>query len=250
VRRIQPRRIHLLLTAVAVAALAGCSKADAPPTDSAAAAAAQNAQQTIAPAVGSGAAGRAAMPGALVKPIDDYTGDELYELVRRLTFTGGQTRQRGCKNDPGCGSTKRTTVAVAAVATQDSIGPTTMPQYGVVYVRAINTGDAEEARYSMVPNANRYEYYLIITNDTSGKAMQWRLEQLDTTPGARRHSSAGTGRFVGCNHPWKPGARADFKTCANSASANDSIVRLGLALQGAIDDPMWTECGMGCCEAR
>ena len=189
------------------------------------------------------------MPGTLTKSIDAYTGDEFYDLVKKLSFSGGQDRQRNCKNDQGCGGaspTKHTNVRVDAVTTQDSIDASSAGQYGTVYVRALNKGGAPEARYGMLPGS-KYEYYMIITADSTGRGMRWRLEQLDTTPKARAHSSFGTGAFVPCNHKWAAGARADFKTCANAASAHDSVIRLGLALQAGGGDPIWAECAMGCC---
>ena len=235
-------RFHRRCTSVALALVAvGCSKGDAPPADSARALAS-------APASKSPSAPRV-LPGELTKPIESYTGDELYEFVSKLQFTGGVERERKCKNDPACGNAKapkRTKVAVDAVATQDSISPATTPRYGVVYIRALNKGDAEEARYSMKPGSN-LEYYLLVLPGAA-QTMKWQLEQLDTTPASRRHASIGTGPFTGCiGHPWAAGAKADFKTCANAAVRRDSVVKLGLALQGGADDPMWAACASGCC---
>ena len=218
-----------------VVVFAACSK-DAPSADSAAALA-------RAPAAAK------AMPGALTKPIDAYSGDEFYAFVQKLDFSGGQTRERNCKNNPACDGptpSKHTTVQVDAVTTQDSIAPSTVPQNGVVYVRALNKGDAEEARYGMLPGSN-IAYYLIVTADAAKKAMQWRLEMLDNTPNARRHASVGSGQFVGCAHKWTAGAKADFKTCANAASGRDSVLHLGLTLQGVTGVPIWAACADGCC---
>lgn len=254
-------RIRVVTALLVVVA---CSKGETPRADSAAAT-----PQRLAAVP----AAAKAFPGALTKPIDAYTGDELYDFVKKLSYGGGHERQRNCKNDQGCGGarpTKHTTVQVDAVVTQDSIAASNVPQYGVVYIRALNKGAAEEARYGMLPG-NKFEYYVIITRD-SANAMQWSLEQLDTTPNARRHSQIGSGVFQGCNHAWTAGARADFKTCANAAAARDSVVtigsrggfgrlsmgvgvsnnatftvRMGLALQGGGDDPMWAACAMGCC---
>ena len=234
-------RFHRRCTSVAFALVAvGCSKGDAPPADSAKALAS-------APASKSPSAPRV-LPGELTKPIESYTGDEFYEFVRKLQFTGGVERERQCKNDPACGNAKapkRTKVAVDAVATQDSISPATTPKYGVVYIRAINKGDAEEARYSMIPGLN-LEYYVLVLPGAA-QTMTWQLEQLDTTPTSRRHSSIGTGPFLGCNHAWVSGAKADFKTCTNAAVGHDSVVKLGLVLQGGVTDPLWATCAAGCC---
>ena len=68
----------------------------------------------------------------------------------------------------------------------------------------------------------------------------------ETTP-PRRHTQVGVGRINGCGHPWTPGARADFKTCAD-AERSDTVVTLPLTLRAAVDAPMWIACDMGCCE--
>ena len=233
-------RFHRRCTGVALALVAvGCSKGDAPPADSPAKLAAGGAIPASAAKV---------MPGELTKPLASYTGDELYDFVRTLQFTGGVERERKCKNDPACGNPKapkRTKVLVDAVATQDSISAATTPQFGVVYIRAINKGDAEEARYSLKPGSN-LEYYVIVLPDSAG-GMTWQLEQLDTTPKSRRHIAAGIGVFQSCNHGWVAGAKADFKTCANAAAKHDSVVKFGLALQAADNDPIWATCSGGCC---
>ena len=189
------------------------------------------------------------MPGALTKPIDAYTGDEFRDFVTKLQFTGGVERERKCKNDPACEATKdpkRTKVFVDAVATQDSIAPATVPEFGVVYVRAVNKGNAEEALYGLKPGPN-LEYYTIILRDSAG-GMKWRLEMLDNK--ARQHSSTGSGQFQPCNHAWVAGAKADFKTCAAASAGHDSVRTLGLALQGATSAPMWAACAWGCCIAN
>ncbi len=233
--RFQRRRC----TCVAFAFVAlGCSKGDAPPTDSAM-------KVASTPAAATASAPRV-LPGALTKPVEAYTGDEFYDFVRKLQFSGGAERERKCKNDPGCAkptAPKRTKVLVDAVATQDSLSGSTTPKFGVVYIRAINKGDAEEARYSLKPGPN-LEYYMIVLPDAAG-GMKWQLQMLDTQ--SRQHAAAGTGQFLGCNHAWVAGAKADFKTCANAASSGKSVVKLGLALQGVDDDPMWASCAQGCC---
>ena len=186
-------------------------------------------------------------PGALAKRIDDYSGDELFELVRGLQFAGSHERQRRCTGSPDCdggAGARRTKVQVSAVATQDSLGPADVPAFGVIYARAINLGDATEARYGLRPGA-ALRYYMIVHRDSSG-ALRWRLEELAGTP-PRRHVQVGSGTFQGCGHEqqWTPGARADFKTC-EAAERGDTVVTLGLAMQIG-DDPLWTSCGAGCC---
>lgn len=234
------RRRHCVALAALVLA-AACSKSDKPPAvDTAAPAALRTAQPRGTPKV---------MPGALIKPIDQYSGDEFYDLVKKLTYTSKHDKQRNCKNSPGCGGSKKVSVVVEAVATQDSVGATNAPQYGVVYIKALNLGDAEEARYNIQPG-KKFEYYVIVTATPAG-AMQWQLEQLDTTPKARKITQVSSGVFEGCKHPWVAGAQANFKTCADTSTASmrGKTVRLGLKLQGD-DDPMWASCAEGCCIAK
>ena len=93
------------------------------------------------------------------------------------------------------------------------------------------------------------EYYLIVLpgNATNGT---WRLEELDTTPGARRHVSVGSGTFTPCNHPFRPGRvnRANFFNCADS-HMSDSVQRSGLRMFAPDKDPLWMNCAEGCCIA-
>ncbi len=185
-------------------------------------------------------------PGTLSKAIDSYTGDELYDFTKQLTYAGSHERNRECKNSSGCGGLKplkTTLVQVSAVATQDSLVESNVPEFGVVYTRAVNKGKEEEARYGMRPGT-QFRYYMIVLRDTAG-GMRWRLEELDTNV-PRRHTQIATGEFIPCGHPWKPGARADFKTC-QAAERQDTVVTMGLALQGIASDPMWVGCGSGCC---
>lgn len=240
------RTAHIRLGAAALLSLAACTKGDAPRKDTSAA---RGLAGAGVPAATSGAAARL-LPGALTKPLDSYTGEEFYAFVHGLTFTADSVKERKCKNDPSCVSSptpKKTKVGVAAVVGQDSLSAGTTPQFGVVYIRATNKGDAEEARYSLKPGKH-LEFYVVVLPDAGG-AMKYRLEQVDTRAGSRQHISIGTGPFVSCGHPWVAGAKADFKTCANSAVAHDSVVKFGLLLQGGDEDPMWVSCSTGCCTA-
>ena len=233
VNRLQLRCICAAL----IPLIAGCSKGDAPPRkDSVAALAGTPARAPVA-----------ALPGALTQALDSYSGEDFYKLVHSLTFTADSVKDRKCKNDPACDSSKpkKIKVGVAAVVSQDSLSGGTTPKFGVVYIRATNKGDAEEARYSMKAG-KQFEFYMVILPDAAG-GMTWRLEQLDTTVGARRHVAIGTGAFQGCGHAWAKGAYADFKTCASAAAVHDSVVKLGLLK--ALDDgsaPMWATCASGC----
>jgi hypothetical protein len=233
---------HSHLRAALLLMLAACSKGDAPRTG-----AARPLTGANAPAAASRSAARQ-LSGALTKPFDAYTGDEFYAFVKGLAFTADVVKDRKCKNDPACVSApnaKKIKVGVAAVVGQDSLSSGTTPQYGVVYIRATNKGDAEEARYSMKAGKH-LEFYLVVLPG-SGGTMQYRLEQLDTRSGSRQHMSIGTGPLTECPHTWTPGAKADFKTCASAAAAHDSVVKLDLHLQVSGDDPMWATCSTGCC---
>jgi hypothetical protein len=185
--------------------------------------------------------------GALTKPIDDYSGDEFYQFTRRLAFSGGRDRDRVCAGLQGCDGpnpSSRTLVRIDAVTAQDSLLPSNTPSNGVVAVRIVNRGALEEARYRLKPDTT-IEYYMIVT--AQGGQWRWRLEELTTTAGARRHASVGTGTLLGCNHPWTRGARADFKTCAEAADTGAAAQRT-IALRFALAGPVWMACGMGCCE--
>jgi hypothetical protein len=240
------RGLHIRRTGSATLALTlsllACGKADkAPPADSPTAG-----PPATARALAGGPRSARTYPGALTKPLDAYSGDEFYDLTRGLRYVGSHERQRKCRNAVGCDTpngTKRTLVQVSAVATQDSIGASDVPEFGVVYVRAINRGDAEEARYGMRPGRT-LRYYAIVQRDSSG-GMGWRLEELDTTP-PRRHTRIASGRINGCGHPWTAGARADFRSCTTPVR-QDTVVTLPLALQVALDDPLWLACDEGCC---
>jgi hypothetical protein len=241
VKRFQLRCAHVVVATLV--AFTACKKSDALPTDTT--------KPVAVSSLRAASRGRApgTMPGELTKPIDDYTGEEFFALVRKLSYSGAHERDRKCRKDPGCTGTKptrRVLVLVEAVATEDSLAAGTTPPFGVVYARAVNKGDAPEARYGMLPNANNVEYFVIVTKDSVG-TMRWRLEQVDTKTHA--HTKFDSGSFTGCNHQWTPGARADFKTCATAAAANDSVVKLGLALQQTDDAPIWISCSAGCCTA-
>jgi hypothetical protein len=187
-------------------------------------------------------------PGALTKSIDSYTGDEFYAFTTQLTYAGSHERERDCKNASGCGGakpTKKTRVQVSAVATQDSLAESNVPEFGVVYARAINKGADEEARYGFRADKN-IRYYMIVQRDSaSGGGLRWRLEELVTAP-PRRHTQVGSGTFHPCGHPWTPGARADFKTC-EAPERSDTVVTMDLLLQGYGGDPVWVACATGCC---
>jgi hypothetical protein len=232
----QRRRAHVALAAFL--ALGACSRGDVSRADSSTAA------RGAAPVPST-------MPGTLTKPLASYTGDEFYDFVQKLSFSGGQTRQRTCTGNPACSGPQPslyTMVQVDAVTTQDSLAVSNTPKYGVVYMRALNKGTAEEARYSMQPGAN-LQYYLVVTTDSTQKAMQWQLAMLDTTANARKLRTIGGGPFLGCDHAWTAGAKADFKTCALASVAHDSTLHLGLMLQGGGDAPIWVACSNGCCTA-
>jgi hypothetical protein len=189
--------------------------------------------------------GAPVFPGALVKPIGDYSGDEFFTFTRQLTYAGSHERDRACKNASGCTGPKpkKTRVQVSAVATQDSLAESNVPEFGVVYARAINKGAEEEARYGLQPGSN-VRYYVIVQRDTAG-GMRWQLEELDTNA-PRRHTQVATGAFHSCAHAWTPGARADFKTC-DAPERGDTVVTMGLLLQSSDRDPVWVGCAGGCC---
>ena len=206
------RHPHAIVALLLLAA--ACSKGDAPRADSSGTAATAGSGATA-----SGLRGTVKqLPGQLTKPLATYTGDELYAFVQGLAFTADTVKDRKCKKDPACSSgtkTKKIKVGVSAVVGQDSLSGGTTPQFGVVYIRAINQGDAEEARYNLTPG-KQFQYYVVVLPDSAG-TMKWQMEQLDTTPGARRHTSVGSGVFRPCPHTWTKGAGASFKSLGANA---------------------------------
>lgn len=238
------------VAALALAAIAACSSKERAP-DSARAATDSARPSAGAPASSLAATSASALPGQLTKPIDQYTGDEFFDFVQRLGWGGGAERDRQCKGNPACDGTnpaRTTRVRVDAVNGQDSLSATLVPQNGVVALRAVNRGTLDEARYGFKANP-RLEYYLIVLPGTGGNG-RWQFEELDTTAGARRHTSIGTGTFHPCNHPFRPGRvnRANFFTCADS-QLSDSVQRSNLLLFAppTFTDPVWVACSAGCC---
>ena len=139
---VAPSARVLLATLAAGVTLAACTPAERAP-DSARAAADSNAatpSPSASPAPSTAAApgtiaAAAPLPGALTKPIDQYTGDELYELVRRLQWGGGVERQRNCRGNAACQGAqpaRRTPVRVDAVNGQDSVSAINVPTNGVL----------------------------------------------------------------------------------------------------------------------
>lgn len=241
--------VRLGLVVLVASALAGCTSKEGP-RDTARAGSTTGAAAAPANTLATTPPSTANLPGALTKPIDQYTGDEFYEFVQRLQWGGGVEKDRKCRGNAGCDGTnpsRRTLVRVDAVNGQDSISATTVPANGVVAVRAINRGTLTEDRYGFKPE-RRLEYYMIVLPGTGGNGT-WRFEELDTTPGARRHTSVGTGTFRPCNHPYRPGRvnRANFYTCENSPIASDSVQRSNLMMFSPFTDPIWIDCAAGCC---
>ena len=192
----------------------------------------------------------ALLPGALTKPIDAMSGDELFAFAHGLRFVGGNERRRRCRGDVQCrgaGATRSTTVRVDAVDTQDSISATGMPPNGVLAARALNRGQLADTMYGTRPGA--YEYYLIVQTRTGG-GMTWRLEELTTTAGARSHRGIATGPVRECGHPFVRGARADFKTCSDAAAqVRPAAFTKFPRLQTDGEPPVWFACASGCCTA-
>jgi hypothetical protein len=233
------------LAIVVLLALAACGRADQQKSDKTNATDSPNTPRLATVSAARGAA--AALPGTLVKAIDQYTGDELYAFAHGLTFTGGNERERRCRGNASCrGATpgQRTRVRVDAVDQQDSLSAGAVPVNGVIAVRANNAGAMADSMYNMKPGA-RYEYYLIVLPGTGGRA-SWRLEELDVTQGSRAHRSVATGLIRECNHPFVRGARADFKSCATAATVRPASFKM---LQDVPEEPIWYGCSSGCCTA-
>jgi hypothetical protein len=226
-----------LVIALGAIAIAGCGGSKQGRSDTGAA-------TTPTPIAATGATPQR---GALPKPIDQMTGDELYTFTHGLTFTGGQERQRRCRGQ-GCGGpkpAKSTRLRVDAVGGEDSLttGPG-LSANGTVAARGLNRGQLADSVYNTRPGQG-YEYYLIVLPGPQGGNAIWRLEELTTAGGSRSHKSISTGAFKACNHPFVRGARADFKTCAQAAPVRQAS--FGAFLQTEIDPPIWIACAFGCC---
>jgi hypothetical protein len=224
----------------AVLLAAACSKADRP-----------KAPESVAgaPPAPTTAAAAAPLPGALTKPLDQYSGDELYALTRQLQYTGGNERQRRCRGAPACGGprpTASTRIRIDAVGGEDSLSGGALPPNGVIAARALNRGQRADTMYNTQPGA-AHENYLIVIPVAGSASANWRLEELTTTQGARSHRTIASGTFRGCNHPFVRGPKADFKTCAEAANVRPAS--FGSRMQGDGEAPIWIGCAEGCCTA-
>lgn len=242
------RAAHLRAAAVLVLfALASCAKSEKTVSDSTKNTAAAPATDSSARALAAIAPTRAE-PGNLPKPIDEMTGDELFAFTRNLSFGGGVERRRRCRGNPACRGNQpkdSTVIRIDAVEHEDSLSMNGLSQNGVIGARALNRGTLVDSMYNTKPG-KQYEYYLIVLPAGSGVA-NWRLEELDTTQGARSHRSVSTGAFHGCNHAFVPGTRAAFKTCAQAA-ADVKPAAFGM-FQTDEESPIWLSCAYGCCTA-
>jgi hypothetical protein len=218
--------------------VAGCSKADGKAKESTAA----------APPALATAATAAPLPGALTKPLDQYSGDELYALTRQLQFTGGNERPRRCRGAPACrgpNPAASTRIRVDAVDGEDSLSAAGLPGNGAIAARALNRGQRADTMYNTQPGA-AHENYLIVIPVAGSASANWRLEELTTTQGARSHRTIASGTFTGCKHQFIRGPKADFKTCAEAVNVRPAS--FGSTMQGG-ESPMWIGCAEGCCTA-
>jgi hypothetical protein len=238
-----------LVIALGVIGTSGCGQSKQDKSDSGKNAASP-AAGTPAAAAPTAAAPAAPQPGALPKPIDQLSADELYAFTHGLTFTGGNERQRRCRGQAACRGprpSQSTRIRLDAVGGQDSLSAGGgLPANGAVAARGLNRGQLADSMYGMRPGA-AYEYYLIVLPGAQGGSATWRLEELTTTTGSRSHRSIMTGAFKGCNHPFVRGARADFKTCAEAARVRQAA--FGAFVQSDGESPIWVSCEVGCCTA-
>jgi len=207
-------------------------------------------QESRATVPAAGPAAPLPAPGALTKPIEQYTGDELYAFTRQLQYGGGGEHPRRCRGRPGCGGAnpqETTRVQVDGVAGDDSLSAAGLPAYGVIAVRAVNRGPYADSAYNTRPG-DAYENYLIVIPVANSATASWRLEELTTTAGARTHRTLATGTLRECpRHTFQRGPRADFKTCDEAAKLFPASSRA--FLQGDVDPPIWFGCAVGCCTA-
>lgn len=244
----QPFAGRGLLRAVATVAVSvllfACTKAERHQPDSATAAVGGTSGSTPSNAM----LPTAPQPGALAKSLDSYSADELFDLTRRISFVGGNERQRRCRGNAECKtrSTARfTRVRVDAVDQQDSLSATTLSPNGVIAVRASNRGTYADSMYNMKPGSN-FEYFLVLLPSKPGTKASWRLEELDLTQGKRAHRTVSHGTVTECGHPFRRGARADFKSCATAEQLRPASY---MPAQSDLEEPIWWDCAFGCCTA-
>ncbi len=187
----------------------------------------------------------AMLPGALTKPLAQYSPQELRALTRRLVFTGGVERDRRCKGAAACASARSVTrLRVDAVEGEDSISASALPTNGVIAARLLNRGAFADAMYGTAAGAN-HEYYLIVLPGSKGGAAIWRLEEIGLADKQLTHRTVGTGTFRECHHRFERGARADFKTCEEAALIHNAA----FTMPQTTDSPVWIGCATGCCTA-
>jgi hypothetical protein len=193
---------------------------------------------------------RRPLSGDLTKPLAQYTGAQFAALVQPLRYGQGATRARRCRGPEECRAAgRRVQVRVDAVVDADSLGPANLGRFGVIAARLRNTGAEMEARYNMRGGA-QYVYYLIVAPGANNTA-RWILEEMDTQGTTVTHRTVASGRFLGCNHPFVRGARADFRTCAESGPGRAALLPVAFERQGGPDDPpIWVGCISGCCIAE
>lgn len=243
---------RLVAAPIVVLALVACSKSDrraAADKTSPNAAAAPAAAPAVA-AVSAAPLGPGSAPGALSKPVDQMTGDELYTLAHQLRFTGGVERQRRCRGHVDCRGARpgrSTRLRVDAVDQEDSLSVGGLTANGIIAAKVINHGDMADTMYATRPGA-QYENYLIVYKGAGENTGHWKLEELTTTAGSRSHRTLSSGTFRECGHPFVRGARADFKTC-EQAAAPIRPASFGAAFQGDDESPIWIGCAFGCCTA-
>lgn len=208
--------------------------------------------ESTAAAAPPAAAAPAPPPGALTKPIDQYSGDELYALTRQLQYGGGGQHGRRCRGRPGCrGPNARdsTLIQIDGIVGDDSLSAAGLPANGAIAVRALNQGPFADSAYNMRPGT-QYENYLIVLPIPNSATASWRLEELTTTAGSRSHRPLATGNLRQCTgpgHVFQRGPHADFKTCEQAATVRPAAFRA--ILQGDGGPPIWFGCAFGCCTA-
>ena len=241
VSRIPRRRVRHAAAGIIILVAACARKDSAPPPDSGTAAAPR-------PATASRSATSArgpVFPGALVKPIDSYTGDELYTFTSQLTYAGSHERDRDCKNSSGCEGpkpTKKTKVQVSAVATQDSLAESNVPEFGVVYARAINKGADEEARYGFRADKT-VRYYMIVQRDMpAGGCGGGSRSSIPRRHDATRRSARASSRRAAMPGRPAPARISRRATCRSAATPSSrwncvswaaAVHRCGSAVRGA-----------------
>ena len=185
------------------------------------------------------------LPGALDKPITDYTSVELRQFVAGLNPVPGPSQERCSVAPPGCDPKTRAQITV--YDGQQGVGPANANgnNYGTIVMKMTNTGPASAPTEFMFGlEAGNFEYYMVAKKKSSD--MSWELYRVPTDDPNAEPTLTKSGDFAACpGHTQRPSAKGEFSTCDKAPHTNNTPG----ALRGGESDPAWMTCSAGCCTA-